>query len=70
MDNSQPIEHTEDDTIGYVKNCARCRGEHKIKYMVFSIQKPPGYDMWAMCPQTDEPILIKILPESSKTVDA
>ncbi len=64
MDNNQPIEETQEhpQTIGSavsIKNCARCGVAHNIQYMRFSFNKVPGYDMWAMCPITNEPILIK-----------
>ncbi len=70
MDNSQPIENTDDENTGEVKHCARCFGNHKIKYMKFTKNKPPGYDLWAECPVTGEPILIKLLEDGKKPGDA
>ncbi len=63
MDNNQPVFVDYDiypDKGGRVLKCARCRGEHPIMYRKFKVNKVDGYDKWAMCPELNEPILIKI----------
>ena len=62
MDNDVRVDLAETN----LKGCARCGGEHPITYRKFKKNKVPNYDMWAMCPVLDEPILITILHEGNE----
>lgn len=46
--------------VGY---CARCKGNHHL--IVFTkLTHPLGdYSHWALCPATDEPIMLKVAPD-------
>jgi hypothetical protein len=49
--------------IKNIAACARCGGTHKaVRFQPFT--KPPeNATHWASCPQTGEPILIRVKPE-------
>jgi len=49
-----------------LRNCARCGGDHPITYRKFKKYKVSKYDMWAMCPVLDEPILITIVSDGNE----
>lgn len=46
----------------HIKRCARCDGEHELEFTEMSgdpIRTPDGtYTHWAMCPTTNQPILM------------
>lgn len=51
-------------------HCARCGGHHdNLPFKIFT--RPvmehadirPAYTHWAMCPESKQPILLKVLPE-------
>jgi hypothetical protein len=47
-----------------IENCCRCKGTHEVKVYKFTIPmviKDEIFDFWAVCPKTEEPILIKIV---------
>ena len=62
QDNRQMVDLSEPT----LKGCARCGGEHQITYRKFKKNKVPKYDMWAMCPVLDEPIMITIVHEGNE----
>jgi len=45
-----------------IKCCARCEKDHEVEVKVFT-NPPPIYTHWALCPNLNEPILIKIIEE-------
>ncbi len=63
MDNNKPVfvdSDIEPDKGGRAYDCARCGGEHSLTYRSFKNKPIEGYDKWAMCPVTNDPVLIKI----------
>jgi len=42
-----------------VKSCARCGKDHEVE--MFSLDKHPDYNHWAMCPNKNQPILINVV---------
>lgn len=60
-------------TMNYdIRSCARCGGDHDdIAFKMFA--RPAGeISHWAMCPKTNEPLLLKVIMPGSarKNVDA
>ncbi len=50
--------------IQEIKNCSRCGGIHnELIRQSFSGEKNPHYTHFAICPTTNEPILIKTIGE-------
>jgi len=49
-----------------IRRCARCGGDHLVQVKPFTRppKRPHGYHWFAICPVTDEPILLRITPES------
>ena len=49
-----------------LSNCARCGKSHKdIEFLKFK-KKADDYTHWAMCPNTDEPILCVVMKMKDK----
>lgn len=49
-----------------VNNCARCSENHDLNFIEFSknpIEDSDGtiWNYWAICPNTNEPILLKVI---------
>jgi len=42
-----------------VNACARCGGDHNLAFRQF--ERKSKYTHWAMCPQSSEPIVLKIV---------
>lgn len=52
-----------------VKRCVHCREDHKITFKQFQNDVSySGFNYWAMCPNTLQPILMKIVEESPEEV--
>jgi hypothetical protein len=48
-----------------IKNCARCLGKHKLTFVPLKGEpiegKDGNYTHWAMCPLTEQPIVLMVL---------
>jgi hypothetical protein len=47
-----------------VTNCARCQQDHEIEYFKFSKNGIRDCDYWGMCPNLNEPVIMKIVEEN------
>lgn len=45
-----------------IVSCARCEKDHEVEVKEFT-NPPPNYTHWALCPNLQEPILIKVVEE-------
>lgn len=45
-----------------VEDCARCGGDHEIVASPFT-RPPENYSHYAVCPETEEPILVAVLDD-------
>jgi len=49
------------DYVTDVNHCARCDGTHAgLGFFRFQRSEPDQFDMWAMCPELQEPILLTV----------
>lgn len=50
-----------------VQKCARCGEDHKVQFRKLRrMMEVSGHTHWAPCPNTSEPILMKVIPEELK----
>lgn len=63
MNNKIKLENNQ--LITDVSNCARCGYNHKQLVFVKLINPmEDGWEYWSMCPELEEPILLKIVGEN------
>jgi hypothetical protein len=56
------MEPSEITLPAYLRNCARCKGDHKERIEWKQLTYPMNeYTHWAMCPTNGEPILMRIV---------
>lgn len=69
MSDIMPVGSSVDVISTSLTNCARCRGDHKSlefrRFIRYVIADSDGtvWSWWALCPNTGEPILMKIIDE-------